>query len=628
MVSGDESARIFGGRYRLLELLGEGADAQVYAAEDLTLRRRVAIKILRQDLAGNAGFQRRFEQEMRAVSTLNFPRLLPVYDWGLHPAPHLVTEPVAGNSLAAMIDAGHRLTPSQALVVGLEAARALANIHGAGRAHLGLTPSSILFDSAAGLFISDLGLAPALAEASLPQPDSDEAGSSDVDADEARAREAGANDAAAREVDEGDAAAVGVDAAGSGAGEVDATGSAAVGVDADESGAGFPTVVRYTAADKSRDVYDLASVLKAAVTGISPGAEATPDEPVVSDGALGPLHTVIEQAAAVDPADRLDASSLVQELLRVAGMLSRPEPLPVVAADKPLAPSVGEGTVPLRPDEAVDGSDRVGAPVWARAGAPLDDAPRHRWPGIALAVVLVLAGAGAGLRAWIGSRLVTDPVPNLVGQSRTAAADAVADLGWEVIEVLVREPGTERGDVVGTDPTAGTALGNGAVLEVFVSLGEPLVTVHDDLFGFTVRDASDELAGRGLVAGAETIVNDELVPPGLVVGLDLADGVYELEVGSEVDLLVSSGPADRTVPEVPGDRELLAAREALLAARLVPVEVRRLSTDVPVDSVIGFLPPSGRTVPADSVVEMLISLGPPPELPDEAAESSADETPG
>ena len=162
MVTPAESLRSFGDRYRLLKLVGEGSSARVYVAEDLTLHRRVALKILKVEIADDTSFRDRFAAEMRATSLLNHPRVLPVYDWGLDPQPYSVTEYLTGGSLAMLLAAGHRLTPSQALVMGLEAARALVNIHAGGRAHLSLGPSAILFDSGARPYISDLGLSAAL----------------------------------------------------------------------------------------------------------------------------------------------------------------------------------------------------------------------------------------------------------------------------------------------------------------------------------------------------------------------------------------------------------------------------------------------------------------------------------
>ena len=251
-----------------------------------------------------------------------------------------------------------------------------------------------------------------------------------------------------------------------------------------------------------------------------------------------------------------------------------------------------------------------------RSAVPLDDALRRHWPGIALAAVLVLGGAVGGAWAWVGSRSDPAAVPDLVGWTRADAAAAASDFGWEVNEILVREPGTERGEVVRTGPAAGTALEGGEPLELFVSLGEPLVAVDDSVFGHTVQDATELLTERGLVVDGETPANDDAVPPGLVIGIDVGEGVYELEVGSEVDLLVSVGPADRVVPAVPEGGAPGAAAEALFAARLVPSEVREFSPDVAEGSVIGFQPASGLMAAAGSIVEVLVSLGPPPPEPD------------
>ena len=137
-------------------------------------------------------------------------------------------------------------------------------------------------------------------------------------------------------------------------------------------------------------------------------------------------------------------------------------------------------------------------------------------------------------------------VPELEGRTLADATSVAVDRGWEVNEILVREPGTGRGRVVRTEPPAGVSLVEGATLDLFVSLGEPLIPVSDlrFLYGMTVQDATDELEDLGLDPSTETLVNDPVVPPGLVVGLDVEEGVYELEVGAEVDLLVSDGPSE------------------------------------------------------------------------------------
>ena len=491
MVPPDESLRAFGDRYRLLKHVGEGSSARVYLAEDLTLHRRVALKILKVEVADDAGFRDRFAAEMQATAVLNHPRVLPVQDWGLDPQPYSVTEYLTGGSLAMLLSAGHRLTPSQALVVGLEAARALVNIHAGGRAHLGLGPASILFDSGARPYISDLGLAAALAATAEQSP-----GTADDDAGEEVA-------------------------------PVDGS---------DEQG----SVSRsYSPLEQAQDVHDLALVLCEAVTGERLLPSDGGDDSMASLTALGPLQAVMEQATAVDPAERLSAASLAEELLRVAALLPRPDPIPLALLDSPPAASAGA------PFDQTEDFTQVGPSVSERSAVPLDDVPRRRWPGIVLAAILVLGGAAAGIWALFLSGSDTALVPELEGRTGAAAAAAAADLGWEVNEILVRERDTSRGRVVRTEPPAGASLDAGATLDVFVSLGEPLIPVSDlELYGRTVQDATAELEALGLAAGDETLVNDAAVQPGLVVGLDLDEGVYELEPGGEVDLLVSDGPSE------------------------------------------------------------------------------------
>ena len=563
MISDQEARRAFGGRYRLLEFVGEGSNARVYVAEDLTLRRRVALKILRADAADDAGFTESFADQMRATSALSHPRVLPVYDWGVDPQPYAVTEYLTGGSLAALLREGYRLTPSQALMVGLEAARALVNIHKGGRAHLGLSPSAILFDSGARPYISDLGLAAALEEAARQAAETVDSGTTET-ADPVTARAAAAAD--------------------------------------DQGGA----PASYSRIEQAQDVHDLALVLCEAVTGSRDLTVDVGGPDPIPITALGPLQAVLERAIAADPIGRLTAAELASELLRVAPLLPRPDSLPLAISKAPPAdsgPTHGSS----------EAFEQIGPTVSERLAIPHDDIPRRRWPGLALAALLVLGGAAGGIWAWLS--VGSDPtVPDLQGHPRAAAASAAAESGWQVNEVLVRAPNIERGEILRTEPAAGAPLGEGETLDVFVSLGEPLILVADldIVYGMTVDDAADELEAAGLDFAGETLANDDVVPAGNVIGLDVAGDIYELEVGSDVVLLVSEGPADRTVPRVPESRELDAAAEALDAIQLVPRLVQEFSAEVPEGTVIAFRPASGNSLPIGTTVQVRVSLGPMP----------------
>ena len=160
-----EIGRVLGGRYRLVAPIGMGASAQVFLADDVRLRRRVAVKMLHDALADDAEFLRRFAAEARAAAALNHPNVMAVYDWGDDEVAFIVTEYLAGGSLRALLDAGHLLTPSQALTVGLDATRALDYAHRRGFVHRDIKPANLLFGEEQRLRIADFGLARALAEA-------------------------------------------------------------------------------------------------------------------------------------------------------------------------------------------------------------------------------------------------------------------------------------------------------------------------------------------------------------------------------------------------------------------------------------------------------------------------------
>src|SRR5438270_267118 len=122
----DQVGRVLGGRYRLLAPIGTGASAHVYAADDTRLRRRVAVKVLHAALADDQAFLRRFRAEAEAVAALRHPNIMNVYDHGEDDgSPYLVLELLGGGSLRSMLQRGNLLSPSQALVVGLEAGRRL-----------------------------------------------------------------------------------------------------------------------------------------------------------------------------------------------------------------------------------------------------------------------------------------------------------------------------------------------------------------------------------------------------------------------------------------------------------------------------------------------------------------------
>src|SRR4029077_3078843 len=90
--TGDLPGRVLAGRYLLHAAIGTGASGRVYVADDLRLRRRVAVKVLHAALADDAAFLRRFRAEAQLAASLHQPNIVTVYDWGEDDVPFMVLE--------------------------------------------------------------------------------------------------------------------------------------------------------------------------------------------------------------------------------------------------------------------------------------------------------------------------------------------------------------------------------------------------------------------------------------------------------------------------------------------------------------------------------------------------------
>ncbi|RMH68370.1 MAG: PASTA domain-containing protein, partial [Actinomyces sp.] len=255
---------------------------------------------------------------------------------------------------------------------------------------------------------------------------------------------------------------------------------------------------------------------------------------------------------------------------------------------------------------------RFGETAGAEPPAP-PESPRRLGAWLwTLLSVLVLAGTAAGVALWLATRGAdAHEIPDLSGLSEAQAAAAVADYDWTIEPVRQWAEGTVAGEVLGTDPPPGEELAPGETLRLFVSLGEPLVPVPN-VAGLDEAAARAELETAGLAVGDVVTRPDETVPAGVVIAADLPPGVVDLEKGTPVDLVVSSGPAPRPVPDLPEGADLDTASTLLTEARFVPVEAHEYSESVPVGEVIRLEPSSGAIEEAGTEVTVVVSDGPAP----------------
>ena len=148
------------GPYEILELLGEGGMGKVYLAEDTRLHRKVAVKVLPAEFAGDPERLARFEQEARAAAALNHPNIASVFDVGEHDAGvrYIVQEYLQGQSLRDLLRDGP-LKLERALTIGAEAAEALAVAIAAGIVHRDIKPDNIFITESGHTKVLDFGLA-------------------------------------------------------------------------------------------------------------------------------------------------------------------------------------------------------------------------------------------------------------------------------------------------------------------------------------------------------------------------------------------------------------------------------------------------------------------------------------
>ena len=627
----DLVGRVVGGRYRLLRPVGSGASAQVYVAEDVRLKRRVALKVLHPVLAQDKSFLRRFQAEAQTVAALRQPGIVRVYDWGEDGTEaYLAMELLEGGSLRALLDNGYKFSISQAAALGLDVAAALAYAHARGLVHRDIKPANLLFDEEGHASVADFGIARALAEASWTEP-------------------MGALVGTARYA--------------------------------------APEQLLGAALGGKADVYALALVVVEAVTGAVPFALDTTlgsliaraGAPLPVPPALGPLAPLLRRAGEVDPELRLSAEAVAEEIALVARQLRAPAPLPlpglprdrgedvpdatelasgrrrafdpgpsILVDDLPVivegasAPPPPPAAPPLAPAAAPpltaeappltaappaiagDGPSTAAAPgrrgrrraADSRSGAgPAQVRPRRRrrWLRLLVRLVLVvvlvaLAGTGVGAWLYLHRPAPTYSVPALSGDN-VATARALLATEHLTVGVAARQWSSTaaKGTIISQYPSAGTKLLAKQKVSVTVSLGPEPVAVPS-LSTLDLAQARAFLKSVGLRLGHVTRHTSMSVPAGIIISWSGRGS--RLLPGGTVDVVVSAGKPMAVIPPSADGMTFTALDGDLVALGFEVRQSRYYSDTVAAGMVISTSPAPGTRHVVGSTVMVNVSLGP------------------
>ncbi|HEU0028686.1 MAG TPA: protein kinase [Ktedonobacterales bacterium] len=145
--------------YRLRKLLGVGGMAEVYLAEEPSLRRDVAVKVLPRMLATDPNYVARFRDEARHVANLSHPNIVPVYTFGEDRGLLFLVMPLLKESLRDRMEREGQLAPKDAGRVAYAIASALHTAHHFGIVHRDVKPENILMDSDSKPMLTDFGIA-------------------------------------------------------------------------------------------------------------------------------------------------------------------------------------------------------------------------------------------------------------------------------------------------------------------------------------------------------------------------------------------------------------------------------------------------------------------------------------
>ena len=617
------SGRTFGGRYRLQNIVGTGGSGSVYLAIDLSLNRQVAVKVLHTKLAQYPGFVERFKSEAKIAASLTSSHTVRVFDWGVDEQAYLVTEYLGGGSLRSILDSGRTLSPSQILQITLEACRALDHAHAQGIIHRDLKPANLLFGQDGHLRIADFGLAAALADATQA-----EISNSGPQLDELGGLRGYVGTARYASPEQASGLTLGV--------KSDIYSLALCIVEACTGHLPFVenTVIGTLRAREGQDVpipESLGSLSPIVQRAGSANAEERPNA-----GELGRMLIDVasnmsrpEPLPFVGPGEIGAAPLSGEEPIVPSSVSSPPDPDPPTERMQRIPagsePERVESTKPPRrrlmnaalASLLVVGVTVIGAFIWEATKTESRTLPQLVGSsGDSARELIVALGWNVEERfdrldsTVEGEVLATEPIggtaleenetvvlvislgaervqipTDLVGKSLPGAERLIQSAGLKVGEISYSFSETIDAGMIVNVLSPMTELPLGGSVDLLVSDGRVPVVIPIGLEGREVSEVEAALETLGLIT-RRIGVRDEFVPKGYVVAFE-PPSQSSVRGGSEVEILISTGPEPRSIPNVIG----LSVEAA--ESRLAAAGFRSVSIDGPADGLVTRQEPPG-----------------------------------
>lgn len=484
--------RTLGDRYIVESRVGGGGMATVYRGMDTYLRRQVALKVLRNQFAGDADFVARFRREARAAASLSHPNIVAVYDVGQQDDDcyYIVQEFVDGRTLKERIQQEGPLPPEEALRITTQVLRALGQAHASGIIHRDVKPQNVLLTRDGRVKVTDFGIAHA---------------ESGVTMAHSGAIVGTAHYAAPEQVR---------------------------GQPTDERGDIYSTGVMLYEMLVGRPPFDGDGPLAVALQHIEqPVPDLRQTRPDLPRG----VCALVRRAMSKHPDQRYRTTAEFEA--DVADIAAGRAPAHAMQALEQA--DIAAGVFPA--DTAQEPMDKGDVPPTPRRRSVV--ARRVAWVAGSVVVVGLLI-AGGVLAASRALYVPTVPVPNVTGKDMNAAQNALAGVGLQPYihtETTLTVPVNE---VVSTDPAAGTLLRKGERVNVWTSSGPPSVQIPADLSGLTQASATAELKGMQLQVQVQSTPQfSPTVQAGSVISTVPAAGA-QVPAGSTVTLTLSAGPQE------------------------------------------------------------------------------------